>query len=91
MVITLIPGDGIGPEITSAVVKILETAGLDVEWESHLAGESAIEQRGATLPAELLESIATPDTCRMRSTAAVTSGPIPSPGMRVMRCAIKDA
>jgi len=56
--ITLIPGDGIGPEITSAVVKILETAGLDVEWESHLAGESAIEQRGATLPAELLESIA---------------------------------
>ena len=56
--ITLIPGDGIGPEITSAVVKILETAGLDVEWESHLAGESAIEKRGATLPAELLESIA---------------------------------
>ncbi len=56
--ITLIPGDGIGPEITSAVVKILETAGLDVEWESHLAGEAAIEKRGATLPAELLESIA---------------------------------
>ncbi len=56
--ITLIPGDGIGPEITSAVVKILETAGLDVEWERHLAGESAIEKRGAPLPAELLESIA---------------------------------
>ena len=43
--ITLIPGDGIGPEITSAVVKILETAGLDVEWEPHLAGEAAIESR----------------------------------------------
>ena len=56
--ITLIPGDGIGPEITSAVVTILETAGLDVEWEPHLAGESAIEKRGAPLPAELLESIA---------------------------------
>jgi isocitrate dehydrogenase (NAD+) len=56
--ITLIPGDGIGPEITSAVVKILETAGLDVEWEPHLAGEAAIEKRGASLPAELLESIA---------------------------------
>jgi isocitrate dehydrogenase (NAD+) len=56
--ITLIPGDGIGPEITSAVVKILETAGLDVEWEPHLAGEAAIEKRGAPLPAELLESIA---------------------------------
>ena len=56
--ITLIPGDGIGPEITSAVVKILETAGLDVEWDPHLAGEAAIEKRGASLPAELLESIA---------------------------------
>src|SRR5258705_448704 len=41
--ITLIPGDGVGPEITSAVVKILETAGLDVEWEPHLAGAWVIE------------------------------------------------
>ena len=36
--ITLIPGDGIGPEVSGAVVKILETAGLDVVWESHQAG-----------------------------------------------------
>ena len=56
--ITLIPGDGIGPEITSAVVKIVETAGLDVEWESHLAGVSAIEKHGAPLSTELLDSIA---------------------------------
>jgi isocitrate/isopropylmalate dehydrogenase len=35
--VTLIAGDGIGPEITAAVVKIVETAGLDVEWEPHLA------------------------------------------------------
>ena len=42
--ITLIPGDGIGPEVTGAVVKILETAGLDVEWESHLAGALALER-----------------------------------------------
>ena len=55
--ITLIPGDGIGPEITSAVVTIVETAGLDVEWEPHLAGASAVEKYGTTLPAELLESI----------------------------------
>jgi isocitrate dehydrogenase (NAD+) len=55
--ITLIPGDGIGPEITSAVVKIVETAGLDVEWEPHLAGASAIEKHGSTLPTELLDSI----------------------------------
>jgi len=55
--ITLIPGDGIGPEITSAVVRIVETAGLDVEWEPHLAGVSAIEKHGSTLPNELLDSI----------------------------------
>ena len=56
--ITLIPGDGIGPEVTAAVVKILETAGLDVAWDSHLAGVRALEAHGATLPAELLDSIA---------------------------------
>jgi isocitrate dehydrogenase (NAD+) len=56
--ITLIHGDGIGPEITSAVVKIVETAGLNVEWESHLAGAYAIEKHGSPLPNELLDSIA---------------------------------
>jgi isocitrate dehydrogenase (NAD+) len=56
--ITLIPGDGIGPEVTGAVVKILERGGLDVEWESHLAGVLALERHGATLPQELLDSIA---------------------------------
>jgi isocitrate dehydrogenase (NAD+) len=55
--ITLIPGDGIGPEVTGAVVRILERAGLDVEWESHLAGVLALERHGATLPNELLDSI----------------------------------
>ena len=55
--ITLIPGDGIGPEVSGAVVKILEAAGLDVEWESHLAGVLALERTGATLPNELLDSI----------------------------------
>jgi isocitrate dehydrogenase (NAD+) len=55
--ITLIPGDGIGPEVTGAVVKILETAGLEVEWESHLAGVLALEAHGKTLPDELLDSI----------------------------------
>jgi isocitrate dehydrogenase (NAD+) len=55
--ITLIAGDGIGPEVSSAVVSILERAGLDVEWESHLAGVLALEHHGSTLPDELLESI----------------------------------
>jgi isocitrate dehydrogenase (NAD+) len=55
--ITLIEGDGIGPEVSNAVVTILETAGLDVEWEPHQAGVLALERHGATLPDELLDSI----------------------------------
>ena len=55
--ITLIPGDGIGPEVTGAVVGILEAAGLQAEWESHLAGVLALERHGATIPTELLDSI----------------------------------
>jgi isocitrate dehydrogenase (NAD+) len=56
--ITLIEGDGIGSEVTRAVVTILEAAGLRAEWEPHLAGVLAIERHGSPLPAELLESIA---------------------------------
>ena len=57
MTITLIEGDGIGPEVTSAVVKILEAAGLRAEWEPQLAGVHAIERYNAPLPQELLDSI----------------------------------
>jgi len=53
----LIAGDGIGPEVTAAVVTILERAGLQVEWEPHLAGLAALERQGTTIPAELLDSI----------------------------------
>jgi isocitrate dehydrogenase (NAD+) len=55
--ITLIPGDGIGPEVASTVVRIIEAAGLDVTWETHYAGAQALEKFGTTLPSELLESI----------------------------------
>ena len=55
--ITLIPGDGIGPEVTNAVVRILETAGLQVDWEPHAAGILAVEQCGDPLPPALIESI----------------------------------
>ena len=71
MKIAVLPGDGIGPEITAAVVKIVETAGLDVEWEPHLAGAAALEKYGSTLPAELLESI-------MRNRVAL-KGPLTTP------------
>ncbi|MEJ7713802.1 MAG: isocitrate dehydrogenase (NAD(+)) [Pyrinomonadaceae bacterium] len=55
--ITLIPGDGIGPEVSSAAVRIIEAAGVQVEWETYLAGAQALAKYGDTLPAELLESI----------------------------------
>ena len=55
--ITLIPGDGIGPEVTQAVLRIFAAAGLQIEWERHDAGVIAYKRHGQTLPAELLESI----------------------------------
>ena len=56
-VITLVPGDGIGPEVSESVVRIFLAAGLDIEWERHDAGVIAFEKGGETLPAALLESV----------------------------------
>jgi isocitrate dehydrogenase (NAD+) len=55
--ITLIPGDGIGPEITSATVRVLEASGADIEWEPYILGAQALEQFGTTLPEATIESI----------------------------------
>ena len=55
--ITLIPGDGIGPEVASSVVRIIEATGTDITWETHYAGAQALEKFGNTLPQELLDSI----------------------------------
>jgi isocitrate dehydrogenase (NAD+) len=56
-VVTLIPGDGIGVEITSAVVKILEAAGFRPKWETVLAGDAAMAKLGTPLPPDVIESI----------------------------------
>src|SRR6058998_2950740 len=55
--ITLIPGDGIGSEVASAVVRIIEASGVQIEWEEHIAGQLALDKFGKTLPDELIESI----------------------------------
>jgi len=55
--ITLIPGDGIGPEVASAVVRIIKASGVKIEWEEHVAGQQALDKFGVTLPEDLLESI----------------------------------
>ena len=69
--ITLIPGDGIGPEVASNVVRIIEAAGVEIQWETHYAGAQALEKFGETLPKELLDSI-------VRNKVAL-KGPITTP------------
>jgi isocitrate dehydrogenase (NAD+) len=55
--ITLIPGDGIGPEVTEAVARMFKAAALPIEWEHHDAGVTAFKRFNQSLPPELLESI----------------------------------
>ncbi|MCS6873481.1 MAG: isocitrate dehydrogenase (NAD(+)) [Pyrinomonadaceae bacterium] len=55
--VTLIPGDGIGPEIIAATVRVLEAAGAEIDWETHIIGAQALEKQGTTIPDEALESI----------------------------------
>src|ERR1044071_7756759 len=55
--ITLLPGDGIGPEVTAAVVSIIECAGVDIEWDKYFVGVEAISRFGDPLPQEVLDSI----------------------------------
>jgi isocitrate dehydrogenase (NAD+) len=69
--LTLVPGDGIGPEVTKAVLRVLEAAGFEAEWEEFSAGASALPQYGTTLPEPLLESI--------RRNKVALKGPITTP------------
>jgi len=55
--ITLIPGDGIGPEITAATIRVIEATGVDIEWETKILGSQALDKFGTTLPDETIESI----------------------------------
>jgi isocitrate dehydrogenase (NAD+) len=69
--ITLIPGDGIGPEVTEAVVRILAASGVAIDWETHDAGLLAFQRVGASLPQTLLDSI--------RRTKVALKGPVTTP------------
>jgi isocitrate dehydrogenase (NAD+) len=55
--ITLIPGDGIGPEVTAAAVRVLQATGIDFHWETVQAGASAIGATGSALPDAVLETV----------------------------------
>jgi len=69
--ITLIPGDGIGPEVTGAVLQILSAAGVAIDWDRHEAGILALEQHKTPLPASLIESI--------RKNGVALKGPVTTP------------
>jgi isocitrate dehydrogenase (NAD+) len=69
--VTLIPGDGIGPEVTDATVKVLEATGVKFAWDPQKAGAGAVETRGTTLPSEVIDSI--------RKNRVALKGPITTP------------
>jgi len=69
--ITLIPGDGIGPEVTGAVLQILSAAGVTIDWERYDAGMLAVEKHKTPLPQELIASI--------RRNKVALKGPVTTP------------
>src|SRR5246500_3062678 len=69
--VTLIPGDGIGPEVTKATVRILEATGVKFEWETFAVGEDAYQKYGEYIPKELTESI--------ERTRVALKGPVTTP------------
>src|SRR5207302_2110311 len=69
--ITLIPGDGIGPEVTKATVRILEATGVKFEWETFAVGAEAYEKSGEYIPKDLIESI--------ERTHVALKGPVTTP------------
>ncbi len=84
--ITLIPGDGIGPEVAAATQEVLAAAGVKIEWETHNAGAEVAVKRGTTLPDEVLESI--------RRNKVALKGPIGTPigkGFRSVNVTLRQA
>jgi isocitrate dehydrogenase (NAD+) len=69
--ITLLPGDGIGPEITEAMTRVVEAAGVRVAWEHRSAGTRALEESGEVVPKALLDSL--------RKNRVGVKGPITTP------------
>src|SRR5215204_2179769 len=83
---TLIPGDGIGPEITAAVVDILDALGAPFDWDQQQGGMAAIENGGDPLPASLLDSIG--------RTKLALKGPLTTPvggGFRSVNVRLREA
>jgi isocitrate dehydrogenase (NAD+) len=84
--ITLIPGDGTGPELTAAARRVIEATGVKIDWEVHDAGVDVMQKYGTPLPDEVLESI--------RRNKVALKGPITTPigtGFRSVNVALRHA
>ena len=84
--LTLLPGDGIGPEVTEATVRVLAALGTDFEWERHIAGAEAVEAGEEPLPQRLVDSIKRNKVC--------LKGPVTTPvgkGFRSINVQLRQA
>ncbi|MFZ5432524.1 MAG: isocitrate/isopropylmalate dehydrogenase family protein [Calditrichota bacterium] len=82
--VTLIPGDGIGPSISEATVRVVEAAGVKIDWDVQIAGQTAIERGGDPVPKAVLDSI--------RQTRVALKGPVTTPigmGYRSVNVALR--
>ena len=82
--ITVIPGDGVGPEIMDATIRVLEATGVDFDWDYREAGLHAAEKYGSVLPEEVLDSV--------RKNKVAIKGPITTPrggGFRSVNVALR--
>jgi isocitrate dehydrogenase (NAD+) len=82
--ITLIPGDGVGPEVSTAARRVIDATGVDIDWEVHDAGLGVMEEFGDPLPAHVLESI--------RRNKVAIKGPLTTPvgtGIRSVNVALR--
>ena len=69
--VTLIPGDGIGPEVSAAVLRIIEASGVNIEWERFIVGGNAQDLAGSSLPDVVIESV--------RRNRVALKGPVATP------------
>jgi isocitrate dehydrogenase (NAD+) len=84
--ITLIPGDGIGPEVSEATQRVIAASGVAIDWDVQQAGAGVVESRGTTLPDEVLASI--------RKNKVALKGPIATPigkGFRSVNVTLRQA
>jgi isocitrate dehydrogenase (NAD+) len=84
--ITLIPGDGVGPEVSAAAKRVIDASGADIDWEVHDAGLGVMEQYGEPMPEHVLESI--------RRNKVAIKGPLTTPvgkGIRSVNVALRRA